>query len=170
MDPQAILVIIVRWIHVVSACLVVGGIFFLRVILPLGLRQISDENTRNDAHARILRAVKMISHTCMLLFIATGTYNAMRLFKGDYTYHPGVLHGMFGVHAILALVLFGVLIWALKGPQPKPSLSKALTTALVLSLLTVAIASTLKWARERAVASRIAPTTQQIIEIPQVSP
>lgn len=141
MDP--VLAVVFRWLHVIFAALAVGGVFFMRVVLPAGIRHL-DEGTRTDVFLRCRRVFKMVIHTAILFLLISGTYNSIRLwdqYKG--------LHGLWGTHLLLALIVFGISLWLLMGKQPPKSHDKWALVNLLLLFLLVAIASTLKNVRER---------------------
>src|SRR4051812_42292694 len=95
------LAVLFRWVHVVSACLALGGVFFMAVVLPVGLRAVEGEAGR-AALLRARRVFKMVVHTCILLLLITGSYNAWANW-GWYKLNPPLLHAMFGVHVLLAI-------------------------------------------------------------------
>lgn len=144
-----LLAILSRYVHVVSAILVVGGAFFLRVLLPAALRgsELSDEAQRTVV-LRCRKAFKHLVHTVILLLILSGSFNAWRLFP-QYGLNPALLHGLWGAHVILALVAFAITFYLLAGPRP-PSNARPLALGnLVLLLAIVLVASSLKGAREK---------------------
>lgn len=153
MNWQPVLVVSVRWLHIVAACLAVGGVFFIRFLLPAGLRKVeADQGKLVFLGAR--RAFKMVIHTCILVLLLTGTYNAVRNWHGYAAAGPGLGHGLFGLHLLLALVVFGISLWLLTGTEPPASHRKWAAINMVLLLLTVAAASTVKYVREAAVAPK----------------
>jgi uncharacterized membrane protein len=149
---SVILAVLLRWLHVVSACLALGGVFFMGVVLPAGLRAVEGEAAR-AALLRVRRVFKMVIHTCILLLLVTGSYNAWANW-GWYKLNPPLLHSMFGVHVLLAVGAIVVLLVVMTGAELPKSYRGLMTGGLVLMLLAVAAASTLKWGRDRAVAGR----------------
>ena len=141
MDP--VLAVVFRWLHVIFAALVVGGVFYMRVVLPAGIRHL-DEQTRGDVFLRCRRVFKMVVHTAILLLVISGIYNSWRLFP-QYT----GLHPLWGTHILLAVIVFGISLWLLMGKQPPASHDKWSMVNLVLLIVLVAVASTLKNVRER---------------------
>jgi len=138
MDWMLIISTISRWLHVLGACLVVGGVFWM-VLTP--------------ATAPRGRAFKPVLHSCFLLLILTGAFNAWRAW-GQYSLWPGVLHGVFGLHVLLALAAIGLLIWATMKPAPN---GRVLVWGVALLFVVVLLASTLKGLRERAVINSSTP-------------
>jgi uncharacterized membrane protein len=149
MDPHAILVIFFRWLHVATACIAVGGVFFIRVIFPIGLKSLDSEPARKMLLST-RRAFKMVVHSAILLLLISGTYNAVQNWPGYTRAGPGVGHGLFGVHLLLALIVFGIALWLLTGPEPPVNHKSWMGVNVVLLLLAIAAASTLKYVREHA--------------------
>lgn len=146
MDASIIWAVIFRWLHIVAAALVIGGAFFVALVLPAGTTAIEPAAQQQAMHA--WRGIfKRVIHTCILLLLISGIYNSIRLFPG-YAAQPGLLHGLWGGHILLALVAFAIALWLLAGKSPRPGNLKWMMVNLVLLLLAVAVASTLKTARE----------------------
>lgn len=147
---MAALGIFFRWLHIITACVAVGGLFFMVLLLPAGLRSL-DVVVREEVALRFRRLFKVVIHACILLFLISGTYNAIANWKG---YRAGVplTHELFGLHILLALCVFVVWLLALAGKPTRPGVRRWMGASLVLVLLTVAAASSLKWARERGLA------------------
>ena len=152
MDP--VIAVIFRWLHIIFATLVVGGVFYMRIVLPAGIRHL-DEATRQDVYLRCRRVFKMVVHTAILILLISGIYNSWRLFDQ----YKG-LHALWGTHILLALIVFGISLWLLMGAQPPASHDKWSMVNLVLLILLVAVASTLKNVRERRQAAPAEPTAE----------
>jgi uncharacterized membrane protein len=143
---QPILIILFRWIHVTTACVAVGGVFFLRVVFPIALKSLNAD----AAHTMLLRTrriFKMVIHTCILLLLVSGTYNACINWP-KYDAMGPVGHSLFGTHLLLALIVFGIALWLLIGPEPRKDHLQWLMITLILMFLTIAAASVLKYARD----------------------
>ena len=147
---DAFLGILFRWFHVIPACLAVGGVFFMRIVLPVGLAGLRPEDQK-AAFLKCRRVFKMTIHTSILLFLVSGTYNAIANWP---KYHQGIpaSHAFFGLHVLLAVAVIGVLlvILAPKDPTPEQAAGHKRWMAITLALLmfTVAAASVLKWVRD----------------------
>ena len=155
--------VLFRWVHVVSACVLLGGVFFMRVVLPA-----IDAAGGGDGQAllRARRVFKRVVHTCVLLLLLSGAYNAWANWP-RYKLNPPVMHALFGTHVLLGVGVFVAAMAALAGAEPRKSYRRTLAVSLVLMLLGVGVASTLKWAREREVARRgdpAVPATQPIAQ------
>ena len=154
---SAFLGVLFRWFHIIPACLAIGGALFMRVVLPAGLRGLDPEQ-RKAALFRSRCVFKMIIHTCLLLLIISGTYNAI----GNWgMYHRAVplSHAFFGLHLLLALAVFTISIVLLIGKAPPPSHGTWMTVNLLLMALLVAAGSSLKWVRDHAPATPAASMT-----------
>jgi uncharacterized membrane protein len=156
---DAILVILSRWLHLVAACAALGGTIVMRLVLPVGLGVISDPELRKAVFLRCRRVFKMVIHTAILIFLVTGSYNAWLNWGG---YHRAVpmSHAVFGLHVLLALIVFGIALWVLTGKEPPKAHASAMLVNFVLLLLVVAAGSSLKYVREHPPAAR--PATQPI--------
>ena len=146
-----IVVVISRWIHVITACIAIGSVFFMRVIVPAGLAHL-DDAPRRETFLRLRRLLKPVIHTAILLFLLTGAFNAWRAWP-QYNLSPGLTHGLFGMHLLLALVVFTISLITLKGAEPPKAHKGWMAANVVLLLVVVAFASTLKTVREKAVAN-----------------
>jgi uncharacterized membrane protein len=149
-------VILSRWLHVISACLAIGGVFFIRFIVPRGL-MLLDETPRLQVLLAMRRNFKMVVHAVILILLLTGIYNTW-LAWDKYQLDKAVLHALWGTHILLATLAFTISLYVLAGPQPPRSHRKLMAINFAILLLAVAAASSLKWARERAVAGHAAST------------
>jgi uncharacterized membrane protein len=145
---ESILPIVSRWIHVISACVVIGGLFFMRIVLPIGLQSLEPENQK-ALFLKLRSIFKRIVHTAILLFLISGTYNAYLIWP-QYSAIKGLGHALFGMHVLLALIVFGIALVGLAGKEPPKAHKGMMAANLVLLLLVVAFASTLKSFREKA--------------------
>lgn len=141
--------VLFRWLHVIAACLVIGGAFFIRVILPIGLGPLEPEQ-REGVFLRCRRAFKMVVHPCILALLVSGAYNAWKNWP-KYKLNPPVMHGLFGVHLLLGLAVIGISLWLLAGREPVRTHRGWMRINLLLMFLTVATASSLKWVRDYTV-------------------
>jgi uncharacterized membrane protein len=145
------LVILSRWLHVITACVAVGGVFFARIVMPGGLALL-DPEPRQMVFLKIRRTFKMVVHSAILLLLITGTYNTM-LAWSKYNLDPKHLHMLWGIHLLLAFIVFSISLYVLAGKKPPATHWKWMAINLVVMALTIAASSTLKWAREKTVAA-----------------
>ena len=144
-DPLAVFF---RGLHVITACVVIGSAVFMRLVLPAGLRGL-DPAAAESVFLRCRRGFKMIVHSGILLFLVIGIYNAIRAWP-TYNQWPGVTHGIFGIHVLLALIAWAILLYVTAGRELPKASRGWMKINLVVLALTVAAASTLKFAREYA--------------------
>src|SRR5436305_1134498 len=143
---MTVLVIFSRWLHLVSACLMVGAAFFMYVVVPWATRGVDPEIART-VFLRLRRGFKLTVHPSILFFLITGTYNAYVNWPA-YRGNMPLTHALFGLHLLLGLVVFGILLVILVGREPGRRHRAMLGASVALLLITVAVASSLKWARE----------------------
>jgi uncharacterized membrane protein len=149
MDIDAIGVFF-RWLHVFTACVVIGCAVFLRLLLPLGLRGLAASDAE-IVFLRCRRAFKFVAHAGIALFLISGIYNYIQA-RHDYNNwaHPALTHALFGIHVLLALVAWTIMLIFLAGREPRPFIKTWTKVNLVILALTVAAASTLKFAHQAA--------------------
>jgi uncharacterized membrane protein len=138
--------ILARWLHVITACILIGCAFFVYFLLPFALCGL-DPEPRAAAALRVRRPLKIVVHAGITLLLLTGAYNAVRNWN-QYNQWPGVTHAIFGIHVLFGLAVMTLLLILLAGPAPRASGRMLMKWALILAFLTVLAASTLKWARE----------------------
>lgn len=138
--------IFVRWLHVITACVVIGAVFFVYFLLPISTRNL-EAPVAEAVFGRLRRTFKIVIHACVLLFLLSGIYNAWRAWHW-YTVYPGLLHGIFGMHLLLAVIALTLLMIAFAGRDPRPLRRGLLRWALLAMILAVGAASTLKAGRE----------------------
>jgi hypothetical protein len=139
-----VLVILMRWAHVIGAALAIGGLVVMRFALPAGLRAIQDEALREEVFLRVRRVFKMIVHTAILLILVGGVFNTIRLWPG----YKG-LHGLWGAHVLFGLIAIGIALWLTAGKRPPAEHATFALLNVVVLVVIFALGSTVKWARER---------------------
>lgn len=152
MDPEFVIAVISRWLHVGTAIVLVGGTTCIRfVVAP----SVSSDSTE------ILQAIrnrwKKFVHAGIALFLITGGYNyyrAMPVHSGD-----GLYHALIGTKILLALGSFflaSVLVGRSAGTQKFRDQSGMWTLVLLaVSALIVAISGV---AKVRGVPEKPAPS------------
>ena len=137
-------IILSRWVHLLSACLLIGATFFY----ALAFRKPPAEG---DAPDQVLaraarRALQMLARTAIVLLLATGIYNLL-LNRIAYEHTLPLSHVLLGIHALLWLLIAATIEIALSR-QTRAGKRALLLATVVLMFLTVAIASSLKYVRE----------------------
>lgn len=145
-DASWTYVILLRWVHVVCAGLLIGGTFLLAFLLP-GKPATPEESATDSLYLRSRRGFKMLVHTCVLLLLVSGIYNAYGNWR-IYALNRPLAHGLFGPHLLLALIVFAILLIVFARKTPGPRERIWLRTTVVLLFLTVLVASSLKYVRD----------------------
>ena len=138
-----------RWLHVGTAIVVLGGSFFLRVVLmPAAVSLPEAEHAA--LRERLMATWRRVVHLGIALFLLSGVYNylvvAIPRHRGD-----GLYHALMGTKILLALAVF-FLASALVGRSQalagiRRDNRRWLAIALVLGFAIVGISGYLKVAR-----------------------
>ncbi len=97
--------LILRWAHIFSAVLLVGGTYFLRFVWFPSTRELSTEE-RETAFCLMRRPWAMIVMLTTLLLLVSGLVNAVRIIvRFDFS---DPYHALVAIKLLLALVLFFV--------------------------------------------------------------
>lgn len=130
---QEVLGVLVRWMHIVSAVLLIGGLAYARVVAVPVLETLPEEE-RAEAWQRLAWRFRPLVHGAIAGLLVSGVYNLL--------IHPGhtqFYHMLFGVKMLLAAHVFAVSILAVK--EPKPS---RMTSAVISGLLVILVAAYLR--------------------------
>jgi uncharacterized membrane protein len=139
------LAILMRWIHIVSACLALGGPFFMRYVVAPAAGKFLDPGQSDELRQRVMGRWKYIVYLLILAFIVSGGFNfyaAILRLKGTALSTHVLYQSIFGIKVIFALGMF-VLASALTGRskafEPIRQRHKLFTTLfLLLGLLVIA--------------------------------
>ena len=144
--------ILFRWLHITAACLAVGGAFFMRILVPAGLRELEPE-ARRATFLRLRRLFKMVVHTCILLLLVSGVYNTLGNWPA-YNQIPARAHPLWGVHVLLALMVFSIALYVLAGKEPPAGHAKWMAINLLLMAAAIGAAAALKYVRDNRPAAQ----------------
>ncbi|MDQ2731460.1 MAG: hypothetical protein M3Y56_07365 [Armatimonadota bacterium] len=140
---QDILNILVKWIHVSSACVLVGAVALaLWGILP-GVRSGGDAPPANEI---LLKRFSMLIHSSLGLLLLTGIYNFWGVLQKDALNHSASYQGILGAKILLFIVVFvlGILLTrAHKASGLGARSGPFLTWMMILSLVIVLLSSIL---------------------------
>jgi hypothetical protein len=150
-----VLIVLSRWLHIIAAILAIGGLFFMRVILPLGLAQ-ADPASRDAVFLRCRRAYKMTVHPCILLLLVTGAFNTWRAWP-DYLLNTRRMHAFWGPHVVLGLIAIVLSLILLAPKEPPKWHKKGAAINLGILFLVVALGSTVKYVRDTTLRSYVPP-------------
>ena len=104
---MSLLVLVMRWAHILAAVTAVGGILFMRFVLMPSAVAVLDDETHQKLRAAIVKRWQHVVHTCILLFLVSGLYNYLAVTRFLHSDQP-VYHMLFGVKFILAMVIFAL--------------------------------------------------------------
>jgi uncharacterized membrane protein len=137
-------IILSRWVHLLSACLLVGATFFFAITFrkPAAEGEAPDQVLARRAR----RALQMLARATIVLLVATGIYNLL-LNRIAYEHTLPLSHVLLGIHALLWLLIAATIEIALSR-RTLAGHRALLVAAVALMFLTVAIASSLKYVRE----------------------
>lgn len=140
MEAEFALALIMRWIHIVSAVVVVGSIFFYWVALRPVLPRILSEEQQDPFRTALMRRWKMLIHPSILFFLISGLYNYLAVTRFQHDDQP-LYHILFGVKFLLAIVVFALALVATSTRAWSVNLRKSsgLWGALVLTSLAVVL-------------------------------
>jgi len=151
---NAVLIVILRWLHIIPAAIVIGGLIFLRFVLPAAIRPLPDEQGR-EVFLKARRIFKIMIHASILFLIISGVINSIRFYP-HYAQHRPLAIALWHTHMFLAVIVFVISFWSLAGKVPPASHRAAATVNVILLLLLVAISSTLQYVRQMPVSQTTA--------------
>jgi uncharacterized membrane protein len=135
MIPQAmeVLGVLVRWLHIASTALLIGGVAFARFIAVPALQAIP-EPERAEVWDGIAWRFRAVVYPAIAGLIVSGIYN--------FLIHPGhspFYHALFGIKVLLAVHVFAASILVVKEPKPR-----RMTGVVISGLLVILIAAYLR--------------------------
>lgn len=158
---MAILDILMRFLHIASAVVAVGGAVALLVAVPAGLKLIDDPARRDEVLLRIRRAFKLTVHPAILFLLISGVYNTIRLWP-TYKLNMGRHHMFWGPHLILGLIVIAISLWLLAGKSLRNNHRTWLKVNVALMLLTILLASALRYVRLDTVKQKLEAATDRV--------
>src|SRR5687767_4143583 len=104
-----VLMIAVRWMHIVSAMLALGVPIYMRFVLLPALQGV-DDASRTPLQESLARRWRIWVHVLIVVFLATGfyTYLVVARWRAD-AYPPelrGRYHMLLGIKILIAMVMF----------------------------------------------------------------
>lgn len=107
METELLVPLLMRWIHIGTAIVLVGGLVFYRfVFVPVANRILSDEE-RERLREPLMRRWKLFIHPPIILFLVSGFYNYAAVTSGQ---HDGqaLYHALFGMKFLCAIGVFAL--------------------------------------------------------------
>lgn len=155
MDTLLTFPLVIRWLHILCACLAVGAPFFVRYILTPAAEATLDVGTHQRLRAAIGQLWRLVVYAIITLFILTGLYTfiyvILPLPLGEL---KPMYHSLFGLKMILSVTIF-FLASALAGRTQAMAFIRAkaktyLALMFFLLLVTLMLANTLRALRDEA--------------------
>jgi len=147
---NSVLIVILRWLHIIPAAIAIGGMIFMRFVLPAATRPLGDPQAA-EVFLRARRIFKIMLHASILFLIITGVINSIRFYPA-YVQHRPLAIALWHTHMFLAVIVFVISFWSLAGKAPPASHRTAGLGNVILLLLLVAVSSTLQYVRQMPVA------------------
>jgi len=128
--------VIMRWLHISSVVVLVGGVLYARLVIVPALVSLptQDQETLGDAMAARYRSLLYLA---MLFLLGTGIYNfVMNLGRGP------LYQALLGIKLLLVLHVFAVGILIVKPKNVKRA--RQMTGLLISGLIIIAISAVLR--------------------------
>ena len=128
--------VIMRWLHISSVVVLVGGVLYARLVIAPALASLppQDQERLGDAMAARYRSLLYLA---MLFLLGTGIYNfVMNLGHGP------LYQALLGIKLLLVLHVFAVGILIVKPNNPKRA--RQMTGLLISGLIIIAISAVLR--------------------------
>ena len=100
------LVIVMRWVHILSAIGMLGGALFIRVVLKSAIPTLPEEAREPFAVTVRARWKKLVMLYATLL-IVSGFYNYLMVTRFDHPDTP-LYHALFGIKFLMAMAVFAL--------------------------------------------------------------
>src|SRR5216684_7595254 len=128
--------VLMRWLHITSVVVLIGGIFFARFVIVPAVTSLpaQDQDTLGDAAAARYRSLLYLA---MLFLTGTGIYNmVMNLGRGP------VYQALLGVKLLLVLHVFAVGFLIVKPKNPRRT--RMMTGVVISGVIIIAISAVLR--------------------------
>jgi uncharacterized membrane protein len=125
---QEVLAVLLRWVHIASAALLVGGFAYARAVAVPALQALSGDD-RDQAWRRLALRFQPLVCGAIGGLLISGVYN--------FLIHPGhtrFYQIVFGVKMLLAAHVFAASLLAVKEPRPGRMTGLAISGFLVILL------------------------------------
>ena len=109
MDTEYVLMLVARWLHILSATLAIGVPLYVRFVLMPALGTL-DEANRSRLQEAIAKRWRMIVHILIVVFLATGLYTFLGIARWKTFSQEAKMqyHALFGVKFLIALAMFTI--------------------------------------------------------------
>jgi uncharacterized membrane protein len=134
-----VLGVAMRWLHVSSAIIAIGSVFYARYIMLPALAKLPAA-TREELGSQVTARFRSWAYAAIVVSLGSGFYN----FFTKAAYPPGY-HMWFGIKFLFALHVFAVLFLLAKGAGNDAKKVRWMTGIIVSGAITVLISSYLRW-------------------------
>lgn len=104
----AVIEVVVRYVHVLSAVILVGGMIFVSVAVKPALKVLGDDQRRDFQDIMHKRFVR-VAFGCFAALFITGAYNWMKL-ASEYKAMGSKGNAVIGIKVLLAVIAF-LIVW-----------------------------------------------------------
>jgi uncharacterized membrane protein len=127
---------IMRWLHITSAVVVVGGVLYARFVIAPALATLTAQDQETLAAAMAAR-YRSLLYLAMVFLAGTGLYNTiMNMGRGP------LYQSLLGIKLLLVLHVFAVGLLIVKPKNPKRS--RQMTGLVISGLVILAISAVLR--------------------------
>jgi uncharacterized membrane protein len=130
------LFVLVRWMHIASVAMLVGGLLFARLVMSPALAGAAPERS-GAVMERAAARFRPLVLAAMALLTASGVFNILTT-PG----HRPVYHIVLGIKLLLVLHVFGISLLVVRPAQPR---RERLITSVMISGLAILLISS--WLR-----------------------
>ena len=116
MTTEMLLPVVLRWTHILSAVVAVGGLVFMRFVMAPSVRESLTDEQHARLHEQVVGRWRKIVMACIGLLLISGTLNFL-LYSVPKARGVAAYHGLFGVKFLAAMGVF-FLASALIGTSP----------------------------------------------------
>jgi uncharacterized membrane protein len=136
--------LVMRWLHLLSAILMLGGAVFMRFILLPAASSTLDADTHDRLRAAILPRWRRAIMVYVTLFLVSGFYNFFMVGLPAHRQDP-LYHALFGIKFLVAMAVFAIAMMLVGKKQRFGANAPAVAAIMIaLAVLVVLIAGYMK--------------------------
>ena len=132
-----VLNVTVRWLHISSMMILLGGILFARFVVEPSIASLPSE-TRNQLGEALATRFRSLMYVAIGILLLTGVYNLVLNISGK----PPLYHALLGVKLLAALHVFAVGFLIVQPRNPKRT--RLMTGVVISGLIILAVSAWLR--------------------------